>query len=133
MTFILHPNLKNKIFVADLPLCTVLLEDESHYPWLFLVPRRPQVTRIMDLELTDQVQLMQELDLSQEILWEEFQPDHINVAALGNKTPQLHVHIIGRFTSDPSWPQVVWDHPKKKPYTPEEKEEVLLKLHTSFS
>jgi diadenosine tetraphosphate (Ap4A) HIT family hydrolase len=133
MTFTLHPNLKAKIFVADLPLSTVLLEDESHYPWILLVPRRPQIKRIMDLEMTDQVQLIQELDLAQKILWNEFQLDNINVAAIGNKTPQLHIHVIGRFTSDPAWPLTVWDHPKKKPYTLEQKEEVMLKLHTAFS
>lgn len=116
MTFDLHSNLVKKIFIADLSLCRVLLEDEKHYPWLFLVPRRPNVSRIMDLSPADQLQLIKELDLVQRIMWEEFQPIQINVAAIGNKTPQLHIHVIARYTNDPAWPQTVWDHSVRSPY-----------------
>ncbi|MBX9923300.1 MAG: HIT domain-containing protein [Rhabdochlamydiaceae bacterium] len=132
MTFTLHPNLLRKTFVCDLPLCQVLLEDESHYPWLFLVPRRPNIARMMDLSPLDQRQLMEELDLAQKILWEEFHPTQINVAALGNKTPQLHVHVIARFLDDPAWPGAVWDHPVKKPYEVLEKEKLVLTLRGLF-
>lgn len=111
MTFELHPNLVKKIFLTDLSLCRVLLEDEKHYPWLFLVPRRPNISRIMDLSSEDQLQLIKELDLVQQIMWEEFQPTQLNVAAIGNKTPQLHIHVIARFADDPAWPSTVWDHP----------------------
>src|SRR5437764_1175026 len=100
MTFELHPNLLKKIFLTDLPLCRVLLEDEKHYPWLFLVPRRPNISRIMDLSSEDQLQLIKELDLVQRIMWEEFQPTQLNVAAIGNKTPQLHIHVIARYADD---------------------------------
>lgn len=132
MTFTLHPNLITKIFVCDLPLCRVLLEDEKHYPWLFLVPRLPDVSRMMDLQSSDQWQLMQELDVAQKILWKEFQPKQINVAALGNKTPQLHVHVIARFLEDPAWPGAVWDHPVKKSYTESEKEQMVSLLRGLF-
>lgn len=111
MTFELHPNLAKKIFVTDLPLCRVLLEDEKHYPWVFLVPRLPNISRIMDLSSEDQLQLIKELDLVQQIMWEEFQPIQLNVAAIGNKTPQLHIHVIARYADDPAWPNTVWDHP----------------------
>ena len=132
MEFLLHPNLITKIFIAELPLCRLLLEDESHYLWLLLVPRRPQISRIMDLEILDQEQLLKELDLAQRVLCEQFHPDQINLAAIGNKTPQLHVHVIARFTSDPAWPQTVWDHPVRKSYSPKEKEEVSSKLREFF-
>jgi diadenosine tetraphosphate (Ap4A) HIT family hydrolase len=132
MTFTLHPNLASKIFVCDLPLCQVLLENESHYPWLFLVPRRPNIARMMDLGSSDQWLLMQELDLAQKILWEEFHPTQINVAALGNKTPQLHVHVIARFLEDPAWPGVVWDHLVKKTYLESEKKHLVLTLRGLF-
>ena len=130
--FTLHSKLTKKIFVTDLPLCRVLLEDESHYPWLILVPKRDQVSKIMDLHPSDQGLLMQELDLAQRVLWDLFAPTQVNVAAIGNKTPQLHVHVIARFASDPAWPQTVWDHPIKKPYGPKEKEEVPSKLREEF-
>lgn len=108
MTFDLHANLVKKIFIADLPLCRVLLEDEKHYPWLFLVPRRPHVSRMIDLSASDQLQLIKELDFVQKIMWEEFQPTQLNVAAIGNKTPQLHIHLIARYADDPAWPHTVW-------------------------
>jgi diadenosine tetraphosphate (Ap4A) HIT family hydrolase len=113
MTFDLHPNLVKKIFISDLSLCRVLMEDERHYPWLMLVPRRPDASRIMDLSDADQLQLLQELNLVQKIIWEEFQPAQLNVAAIGNKTPQLHIHVIARFENDPAWPNTVWDHPAR--------------------
>ena len=116
----------------DLPLCQVLLEDESHYPWLILVPKRDNLSRMMDLTSPDQGLLMQELDLAQRVLWDLFTPTQVNVAAIGNKTPQLHVHVIARFASDPAWPQTVWDHPTKRPYELKEKEEVIAKLREGF-
>jgi len=111
MEFTLHPNLQKKLFVAELPLCTVLLEDDRHYPWLFLVPRRANISKIMDLSTQDQLQLLRELDFVQKVMWEEFKPTQLNVAAIGNKTPQLHIHVIARFDNDPAWPNTVWDHP----------------------
>ena len=133
MTFSLHPNLANKIEVFQLPLCTVLLEDECHYPWLLLVPRRANAARMMDLLVADQHQLMVELNVAQKIVWEVFFPDQINVAAIGNKTPQLHVHVIARFHSDPAWPGTVWDHPTRAAYASEEKQRLVRQLAVAFS
>lgn len=130
--FELHPNLAQKIYIHDLPLCRVLLEDECHYPWLFLVPRQPNIRRIIDLSLTDQLQLMKELQYTQEILWEEFQPTQLNVAAIGNKTPQLHVHVIARYSHDPAWPNTVWDHPIRAPYSLEQKNNLIHQLKMKF-
>jgi diadenosine tetraphosphate (Ap4A) HIT family hydrolase len=130
--FELHPNLVNKTFVIDLPLCRVLLEDESHYPWLLLIPRKPCLRHSMDLSPTDQLQLMHELQAAQEILWHEFNPTQINVAAIGNKTPQLHVHVIARRLEDPAWPGTVWDHPVRSPYSPGQKKLVVQQLFAKF-
>ncbi|MFI5343047.1 MAG: HIT domain-containing protein [Chlamydiales bacterium] len=116
MTFVLHPNLVKKLFITDLPLCRVLLEDEIHYPWLFLVPRRPNISRLFDLSSSDQLQFIKELDFTQRVMWEEFQPAQLNVAAIGNKTPQLHIHLIARYIDDPAWPNTVWDHSVRSPY-----------------
>jgi len=113
MHFELHPNLIKKMFLIDLPLCRVLMEDDKNYPWLFLVPRKPGVSKIIDLSLEDQLKLAKELDFVQKILWKEYKPTQLNVAAIGNKTPQLHVHVIARYEDDPAWPGTVWDHPVK--------------------
>jgi diadenosine tetraphosphate (Ap4A) HIT family hydrolase len=128
MEFVLHPNLEKKLFVVDLPLCRVLLEDSHYYPWLFLVPRRPGVSRIMDLSASDQLQLMHELDLTQKLLWDEFKPSQLNVAAIGNKTPQLHIHVIARYETDPAWPNTVWDHPAQAKWDEEMRTSNLIRL-----
>lgn len=127
-SFELHPNFSKKVFIADLPLCRVLLEDNRHYPWVLLIPRRPSLQKIMDLTKEDQLQLLTELDLIQRILWKEFQPSQLNVAAIGNKTPQLHLHVIARFQTDPAWPGTVWDHSIKEPYASQERILILEKL-----
>lgn len=133
MTFTLHPNLAGKTFIADLLLCRILLQDEKHYPWLLLVPRQPEISRTIDLSLPDQLQLMKELDFVQKALWEEFQPAQLNVAAIGNKVPQLHIHVIARFTTDPAWPNTVWDHPTRSKYDESEKSSMVERLNALFS
>lgn len=132
MQFELHPNFSQKTFIIDLPLCKILLEDECNYPWIFLIPRRPNISKIMDLKPQDQLTLLQELDWAQKIIWTLFHPVQLNVAALGNKTPQLHVHIIARQVNDPAWPNTVWDHPIKLTYSAEKKLQITDLLRTSF-
>lgn len=133
MTFILHSNLVKKAFITDLSLCRILLEDEKHYPWLFLVPRQPNISRIIDLSPSDQLQLIKELDLVQKIMWEEFQPAQLNVAAIGNKTPQLHIHVIARYANDPAWPNTVWDHSVRSQYDEDQKNSIIQRLQFLLS
>ena len=133
MTFILHPNLVNKAFITDLPLCRILLEDEKHYPWLFLVPREANISRIIDLSSSDQLQLIKELDFVQRIMWKEFQPTQLNVAAIGNKTPQLHIHVIARYENDPAWPNTVWDHSIRSKYDEKSKDSMIHRLKLLLS
>lgn len=132
MSFTLHPNFSDKKHLIDLPLCSVFLEDVSHYPWLLLIPRRNDVKKMIDLSLDDQLLLLQETTLAQTILWDLFSPTQINVAAIGNKTPQLHIHVIARFENDPAWPGTVWDHPEKTPYSQEELQKFSIKLTEAF-
>lgn len=123
--FQLHPDFQDKIFIADLPLSRLLLVDECHYPWLILVPRRAEIRKLIDLSLEDQLELWKESNTIQQFLWKKFQPTQLNVASIGNKTPQLHLHIIARHTSDPAWPGTVWDHPVRKKYSEEQKQEII--------
>lgn len=116
MTFTLHPNLSTKIFITEKELCLIFLENNRHYPWLIIVPKRNQISKIIDLSEEDQLLLTKELSQIQKILWQLFSPTQLNVAAIGNKTPQLHIHVIARYNDDPAWPHTVWDHPSKEPY-----------------
>ena len=128
MEFELHPNLAKKSFIADFPLCKVLFENEKNYLWLLLVPRKNGASRLIDLATEEQLQLMKELDFVQNLLWEEVKPAQLNVAAIGNKTPQLHIHVIARFADDPAWPGTVWDHPVRSPYSEEERKSMCENL-----
>lgn len=132
MNFELHPNLQKKTQIIELALCKVLLEDIKDYPWILLVPKRENIKKIMDLSQEDQLLLLQELDLAQRILWDILSPTQINVAAIGNKTPQLHIHVIARFEGDPAWPATVWDHPQKTRYSNYDLESMTLKLKEAF-
>jgi diadenosine tetraphosphate (Ap4A) HIT family hydrolase len=128
VNFELHPNLLKKVFLIDLPLSKVLMEDEKNYIWLILVPKRPNISKIMDLNFEDQIQLLKELDIIQKMLWKNFNPAQLNVAAIGNKTNQLHIHVITRYLNDPAWPSTVWDHPTKCKYDERSKKLIISKL-----
>jgi hypothetical protein len=132
MTFTLHPNFRKKHHLIDLPLCKVFLEDECLYPWILLIPQRPNITKIIDLSFEDQILFHKEGSLAQKIIWDLFKPDQLNVAAIGNKTPQLHLHIIGRYQNDPAWPGTVWDHPIRKKYTESEIKQTEYNLKQAF-
>ena len=94
--------------VADLSLCRVGLMNDATFPWLILVPRRAGVTEIVDLAPADAALLMDEIRLASRVLRGLTGCDKLNVAALGNMVPQLHVHVIARFRADPAWPGPVW-------------------------
>jgi diadenosine tetraphosphate (Ap4A) HIT family hydrolase len=105
----MHPQLeKDTIDIGDLPLSRVLVIRDANYPWLLLVPRRPEAVEIIDLDEVEQAQLMTEVSRAARALKEVTKCDKLNIAALGNVVPQLHVHIIARRTSDAAWPRPVW-------------------------
>jgi diadenosine tetraphosphate (Ap4A) HIT family hydrolase len=102
--------------IGDLALSSVLLLDDARYPWLVLVPRRPGLSELTDLSEQDAATLMGEIRLATRVLAELAKPDKINVGALGNLVPQLHVHVVARFRSDPAWPGPVWGSGARTPY-----------------
>lgn len=116
--FNLHPQLtQDTHFVTDLPLCRVLLMNEARYPWLILVPRRESLREIHELLPADRQQLWEESDHVSRVLTALSQPDKLNIAALGNIVPQLHIHHIARFQTDAAWPAPVWGKFAPEPYT----------------
>lgn len=99
---------RDTIPIGDMPLCHVLLIDDSNYPWLLLVPRRRAIIEITELDYIEQAQLMSEIMQASRSLKSLTNCDKINIAALGNVVPQLHVHVIARSKTDPAWPKPVW-------------------------
>ena len=109
MTFELHLTLaKDTVEIARLDLCRVLLIRDRTYPWVVLVPEREGLRDLDDLNETDRVQAMAEIDRVSKALKTLYRPHKVNVAALGNVVEQLHIHIIARFKDDPAWPGPVW-------------------------
>ena len=107
--FTLHRQLEaDTAFITDLPLSRMLLINDSHYPWIVLVPRRANATEIYKLNHSDQTQLLSESAQICRVMEALFSPDKMNVAAIGNMVPQLHLHHVARFTSDIAWPAPVW-------------------------
>ncbi len=105
--------------LAMLALSELRLMDDANYPWLVLVPRVSEARELVDLDAAQRRQLTEEIDATARLLRREFRPFKLNVAALGNLVPQLHVHVIARFEDDPAWPAPVWGRVAARPYTPE--------------
>ena len=126
--FGLHPQLAaDTLAVAELALCSVRLMRDANYAWLLLVPRRSE-TEIADLDAGDWAQLMAEIVLASDALRRTVPCDKLNVAALGNVVPQLHVHVIARRIGDAAWPKPVWGAAPAKPYGAGEAEALAERL-----
>lgn len=118
------------VAVTDWPLCQVRLQDDARFPWLILIPRRAGLTELDQLEPTDLNLLMAEVlraghaarALGRLI---DHPVEKLNVAALGNVTAQLHVHVIGRRSDDPVWPDPVWGRGSAVPWAPDLRETLI--------
>ena len=102
--------------VGDLALSSVFLMDDARFPWFILVPRRAGASEVTDLSEEDGATLAGEIRIAARVMLDLAKPDKVNIGALGNVVPQLHVHVVGRFRSDPAWPGPVWGHGSRTPY-----------------
>jgi diadenosine tetraphosphate (Ap4A) HIT family hydrolase len=116
---------KGKFFIRNLPLCRVLLQDDSRFPWLVLVPCFSDVTEIYQLEPEQQHILIEEISLVSKILQDYTKADKINVAAFGNMVPQFHIHIVARYKTDSAWPDPVIGLKGSIPYPSERKDQII--------
>lgn len=115
--FKLHPTLeRDTVEIANLELCRVLLMRDETYPWLILVPMREGLRDLDELCEADRILAMAEIDCVSKVMKAIFEPDKMNVGALGNIVEQLHIHVIARFKTDPAWPAPVWGATEAKDY-----------------
>lgn len=127
--FVLNERLAaDTVAVVDWPLSAVRLMNDRTWPWLILVPRRAGLQELHDLSTLDMALLVGELAKASRVVADICRPDKVNVAALGNMVPQLHVHVVGRFRSDPAWPGPVWSFRPPVPYRGDELEQVVERL-----
>ena len=118
---------------GDWPLCHVRLQDDARFPWLILIPRLNGATELEDLSAADRDRLMTEIVRAGQAVRAlgelAGRPiDKLNVAALGNVTTQLHVHVVGRRRDDAVWPDPVWGRGPAEPYSAETKAVTLSRV-----
>ncbi len=119
--FTLHPRLAaDTTFVEDWPLSRVLLMNDARYRWLILVPRRANAVELFDLDAADRAVLTEEATKAAQTLKQMSGAAKINIGALGNLVPQLHLQVVGRSPGDPAWPGPVWGHSPAVSYRPGE-------------
>ena len=131
--FEIHPQLAaDTVTVGQFRLSVVLLHRDATYPWLIMVPKRENIREIYHLSDEDQVQLVRESSHLCEVMTSIFAPTKMNIAALGNVVPQLHVHHVARFDTDPAWPKAIWGATDPTEYAAEALDKRLSRLHSSL-
>ena len=129
----LDPRLENdSVMLGELDLCRVLLCADANYPWLILVPRRPGAVEIIDLDEADQALLMSEIAGVARALKAVTRCHKLNIAALGNAVPQLHVHVVARFRDDPAGARPIWGAVPAKPYDEGERARLVVALREAI-
>ncbi|WP_445619660.1 HIT domain-containing protein [Kushneria sp. Sum13] len=109
MAFVLHERLAaDTLFVASLELCELRLMNDARFVWALLIPQRDSIRESFELPASERALLWQEVDLLSEFMMRHTGADKINIGALGNMVPQLHVHVIARSQHDDAWPGPVW-------------------------
>lgn len=125
MSFELHPDLsRDGIFLGSFPLCQLLLINDSAYRWFVLVPQRENIRDTIDLSPADYEALCSESRALSVAIMKLFGGEKLNVAALGNITPQLHLHHVVRFATDAAWPGPIWGVQPLTPYRTSEIDEI---------
>ncbi len=132
--FELHPKLAaDTVEVERWACCRVLLMNDANYPWLILVPQRVGLRDLHNLSSEDLATATAEIVRASRALEALFDPFKLNVAALGNQVPQLHIHVIARSEDDPAWPKPVWGVAPAVPYQADALAERLAALRGAFA
>jgi len=131
--FQLHPQLRQDCFsVGSLALSELLMMNDSQYPWFILVPRRAHIKEIHQLSAADRQTLLAESCLLAETLSEQYRPDKLNIAAIGNLVPQLHLHHVVRYQTDKAWPAPIWGKFPAVPYNGDQPEQRLARMREAL-
>lgn len=130
----IHPQLvRDCLKLGRFPLCHLLLMRDANYPWFILVPDRDGIQEIHHLSDKDQQQLLRESMILSRALEKAFLPDKLNIAALGNVVPQLHIHHVARYHEDPAWPAPVWGRLPAKAYEDDQLSALIAKIKVFLS
>ena len=124
---------EDSMAIGRLGLCLVRLHRDARYPWVLLVPERAHVREIHELSVADRAALIEESSAIAAAMQRALGADKMNVAALGNIVPQLHVHHVARYRSDDAWPGPIWGRHPSMPYLGDQLEERLSLLTAAFA
>lgn len=131
--FTLHDQLRRDTLpVCRMKLCLVQLMNDAQYPWLVLIPAVENITEIHELNEKQRKLLINEIAQTQRVLQHCFEPHKLNVGALGNMVPQLHVHVVARFREDPAWPGPIWGKLPPRPYEDTALRSTIARLQNAF-
>ena len=96
--------------------CIILMMNNSTVPWFVVVPFTDK-TEWCELDDSVQYNINKIINKLSKLLKIEYKVDKLNVATIGNVVRQMHIHVVGRFESDPAWPAPVWGNLEAKLYT----------------
>ena len=127
--FSIDPRLeRDSVAIADLGLCQLRVMRDARWPWLLAIPQREGIEEMFELAPLDQTMLTFEVNEVARALSSVTGAEKINVAAIGNKVRQLHVHIVARFEGDANWPGPIWGHGEAEPRSDQDIEALALKI-----
>ncbi|WP_340480070.1 HIT domain-containing protein [Vibrio anguillarum] len=134
MNFELHPQLaKDTSVIGEFPLCLALLHKDNSVPWVILVPKRANLKELHHLSMQDQQQFLYESQAVSQALEATFCPDKLNLGALGNMVPQLHIHHVARFKNDVAWPGPIWGNTQGIVRAEQEQQAILTRIQNVLS
>ncbi|WP_391089512.1 HIT domain-containing protein [Vibrio sp. NH-UV-68] len=134
MSFELHPQLaQDTTVIGHFPLCVALLHKDNAVPWVILVPKREQLKELHHLPMQEQQQFLYESQAVSQALEATFRPDKLNLGALGNMVPQLHIHHIARFKDDIAWPSPVWGNTRGEQRNEQEQAQLQTRIRNVLS
>ena len=134
MSFQLHPQLaKDTTIIGEFPLCLALLHKDNAVPWVILVPKRENLKELHHLTMKEQQQFLYESQAVNQALEATFKPEKLNLGALGNMVPQLHIHHIARFKDDIAWPGPIWGNTNGEFRREEEQVSMLCRIKNVLS
>lgn len=133
LTFLLNSKLQADSFLlGQLNLSSLLLINDQQFPWFVLVPRVPEITEIYQLSDNQRAEFWQESALLSKVIMQQFAGDKLNLAAIGNLVPQLHLHHVVRFKNDICWPAPIWGKVAMKSYSHEQVAKIQHQMATKM-
>lgn len=134
MSFTLHPRLAAGTFeLGRLHGCRVLLKNQALFPWFLIVPEVEEIEDLHELEIADYHEVMLTMREVSQFVADHFKPEKLNVGCIGNQVRQMHVHVVGRSSTDPAWPGTVWAFDGKSTYTEDQVEEIRIAARAALA